>query len=89
MMTLPQHRHLPGDPSYARGAARMRAVQRMKHFEGKHAEAERASVGRVLYFQGAVPQRDASAVEAVAWYRESGCIPGYRNRHWRRHFPGR
>lgn len=88
-MYLPHHRHVPGDLNYARGAAKSRATRRMDALRGGHELAERAAIGRVLYFQGAVPQRDANAVEAVAWYRESGCIPGYRNRHWRRHFPGR
>lgn len=88
-MRLPQNRHHPGDPGYSPGVARMRATHRLKLAEGGDDQAERAAIGRLLYFQGAVPQRDATTVEAVAWYRESGCIRGYRNRHWRRRFPGR
>ena len=42
--------------------------------------ATRAALGRLRYHRGDVPQRGASSVEAIAWYRESGAIDGYWNR---------
>ncbi len=44
----------------------------------------RAAHGRLLFYQGCVPQRDLITIEAIAWLRESGAIFGYMNRGERR-----
>lgn len=61
----------------------MRAVQS----RGEQHPATRAIHGRYLAFPevGYVPQRGSVTIEHVAWYRASGAIPGYHNRHMRCH----
>lgn len=44
----------------------------------------RAEFGRLMVYQGRVPQRGLASPEAVAWERESGREPGYYNRRARR-----
>ena len=51
---------------------------------GREHPATRAALGRLRYHRGDVPQRGDSSIEAVAWHRESGAIPGYWNRRERR-----
>lgn len=85
-MILPQERLLPQDPAYPRGHAKLRAIRRLA--EATHDLARRAAAGRVLYFQGYTPQYLSRSIEAVAWHRESGACPGYRNRSFRRYEKG-
>lgn len=47
---------------------------------GHEHPAARAASGRLRYHRGSVPQRDSVTPEAIAWFRESGCAPGYWNR---------
>lgn len=80
----------PFDPRYSAIARRARreiayanAVSTWSAASADH-PAIRAAIGRLLYHQGAVPQRGATSIESVAWHRESGAIPGMLNRGERR-----
>ena len=89
--TLPTQRYMPGDRQFSQGLAKMRASYRLRAAErtlGNESvhTALRACRGRMMVYEGFVPQRGSTSVEAVAWYREQGAVPGYMNRSWRRHF---
>lgn len=76
-MTVP--RSTFGSPGIAAYRYRRLAAQL-----GEDHPATRAARGRLLYYQGAVPQIGLRSVEAVAWLRESGAIRGCWNRSERR-----
>lgn len=81
----------PNDPSYPAGYRRAKARLTYARLIAAPAEdpARRAAFGRMLYHGGdghrrAVPQLNATSIEAIAWFRESGTRPGFMNRRHRR-----
>jgi hypothetical protein len=68
-------------PSKGLACARYMAL-RDRH--GDDHPATRAALGRLNYYLKMVPQQDSVTPEAIAWRRESGAAPGYRNRTHRR-----
>lgn len=83
----------PEDPSYPwgfkRASARLGYVRKLKMF-GEMAPVTRAALGRMLFHGGegyekAVPESDDTAIESVAWHRESGVRKGFMNRSMRKH----
>lgn len=83
----------PGDKGYPRGAKRYWAIERYaKAYAAAKAKnvppwedpATRAALGRLWYHRGRVPQWGLTTIEAIAWERESGRLPGYNNRHQRK-----
>ena len=63
------------------------AAYRWHKLRARHGDdhpATIAALGRLRYHRGDAPQHGSASVEAVAWYREAGTIPGYRNRRARR-----
>ena len=68
---------------YRRAHARLRFAKLSRELGREH-PATRAAFGRMLVYGGdgypaAVPQRNATSIEAIAWHRESA-QPGYWNR---------
>lgn len=74
---------IPRSTYGSRGLANMRHMMLRRDLGDEH-PAVRAALGRLLALSGMVPQRDSVTPEAVAWHRESGAIPGWRNRAARR-----
>lgn len=71
-------------PGYKRAMARL-AYAKIKKDPTAHPDAVRAAMGRMLVHGGdgypaAVPQKNATSVEAIAWHREARTQPGYWNR---------
>ena len=84
----------PTDRNYSWGVHRARAriaYTKFKKLYGEDALPTRAALGRMLFHGGdgyekAVPARQSTTIESIAWHRESGAQPGFMNRTYRRKF---
>lgn len=76
----------PTVPGYKRAFARLKyAAAKKKHADEPDHPALRAAFGRMLVYGGdghpaAVPQRNSTSIESIAWHREAAAWPGYWNR---------
>jgi hypothetical protein len=80
---IPLDRGRDGAPqTYSEGVARWR-YERARTALGDTHPRVRALLARARVLR-AVPQRGATSLEAIAWYRASEAWPGYYNRAHRR-----
>jgi hypothetical protein len=68
----------------SRGIANFRYFSALKLFGEEH-PATKAALGRLRARKNVVPQKGLLSIEAIAWHRESGANPGFRNRTARKH----